>query len=238
MPLRGVVTSGLIRLSSAPLVLAFPLLTLGQAAAPPARVDDLDDLPIAEWLPPVESTRSLQEVREGLPHPRIVSGPPIRATDSRRTLIICGDLRSFPSVADSDAVVTGEIVSATARLSADHRVVYSEFRFVVDDVYHSVPFMRPGDALTVLRNGGAVRLPSARLFSFRVSGERMPVVGGRYLLFLVYAQSSETFYIQTGYRLHQGVAHALDGHAQLKQFDNRPESEVLARLQEAASAGQ
>lgn len=233
-------TSGALRRSFAPLALALPVLTLGQGGALPSRADDLDDLPVAEWQPPVESTRSSQDIKEGrgLPHRRIISGPPIRATDSRRIIFACGEVPSFPSVADSDAVVTGEIVSATARLSADHRVLYSEFRLVVDDIYHSAPFMRPGDALTVLRNGGAVRLPSARLFSFRVVGERMPVVGGRYLLFLVYEQSSETFYIQTGYRLHQGVAHALDERAQLKPYDNRPETELLARLQEAASAGQ
>lgn len=233
-------TSGVLRRLYVPLVVALPVLTLGQSGAPPTRADNLDDLPVAEWQPAVESTRSPQEIKEGrgLPHRRIVSGPPIRATDGKRIIFMCGDVRTFPSVADSDAVVTGEIASATARLSADHRVLYSEFRFVVDDIYHSAPFMRPGDALTVLRNGGAVQLPSGRLFSFRVVGERMPVRGGRYLLFLVYEQSSETFYIQTGYRLQHGVAHALDEQAQLKPFNNRPESELLARLREAVSAGQ
>lgn len=219
----------------AAVLLALPLLA-GQGKSQPRSEAEPDDLPVADWQPLSATSRPTDEATAGQgPRNRwIRPGPPIRATDTWRD-IFTHDVPKLLPVADSDAVVTGEVLSAAARLSADHRELYSEFLFQVESVHYSKQGAKVGDVLTLVRTGGAVRLPSGRIFRLRVVGKRMPTAGNRYLLFLRVDPSSSTFYIHSGYHFRGGVAHPLDQHAQLKSYDNMPENELLDRLQEAAA---
>lgn len=123
-------------------------------------------------------------------------------------------LSAFP-VAESSAIVIGEITDAQAQLSEDETNIYSEFIFRVDEVLKSdtkIPF-KTGDVITVERLGGRLRLPSGKVVVSRISHQDLPRIGGRYVLFLNHSfltGPSEDFQLLTGYELRKSQVFPLD----------------------------
>jgi hypothetical protein len=120
-------------------------------------------------------------------------------------------LPSLP-VALSDAVVVSEITNAQAHLSDDKSGIYSEFTVRLEEVLKSngEPSLSPGAAVIAEREGGAVRFPSGHVQRYIVSGEQMPKVGKRYLLFLKRNDSGQDFLLLKGYELRAGRVFPMD----------------------------
>jgi hypothetical protein len=111
----------------------------------------------------------------------------------------------------SDAVVVASMQSGQSFLSGDKRNIYSEYRATVEDVAKAgIRGVLTGDSIDVEREGGVVKLASGKTLTRGKFADSMPVVGGRYLLFLKYNPDTQDYHIQTGYQLQGGKVYRLD----------------------------
>jgi hypothetical protein len=114
-------------------------------------------------------------------------------------------------VNQSNVIITGEILNATAFVSDQTRNVYSEFTVRINEVLkndgHSI--IASGNSLEVGRSGGRVRFPSGKVTLVYTAGEGMPRVGHQYIFFLT-RSDQEDFDILTGYELRNGHVFLLD----------------------------
>jgi hypothetical protein len=118
----------------------------------------------------------------------------------------------FPElpVVQSDAVIVGEVITASAHLTEDKKAVYSEFTLCVSEIIKdSRTPLAVGTFVTIDRAGGRVRYPSGKISQFSLDGFGMPRVGRRYLLFLK-GDVDQDFQIITGYELRNGLVFPLD----------------------------
>lgn len=148
-------------------------------------------------------------------------------------------------VAESAAVVVGEITGARAFMSDDKTTVYSEFSVRVEEVLKADggAALTPGATLTADRRGGGVRFPSGRVQRHVVDKMHLPGVGERYVLFLKAVGDGKDFSILTAYELSGGKVSALDGpevydeRAKLpfSAYDGSPEADFLRAVREAVS---
>ena len=132
-------------------------------------------------------------------------------------------LESSLPVAQSSAIIVGEVVEAKAFLSENRAAIYSEFVVRIEEVLKNdgdEP-IAVGDTVAINRLGGRVRFPSGRISSFYSLGQDMPEVGRRYLFFLGYnpreggnltisSPREMNRYILTGYELREGEVFPLD----------------------------
>lgn len=138
---------------------------------------------------------------------------------------------------DSDAILIGGVLSARAYLSNDKGTVYSEFSIQVEELLKgNQQEIRSGDTISAERYGGAVRFRSGRIQKYEVSGQGMPQVGHRYVLFLRRLDKEPSFKILTGYALNGPTVMPLDGSVveegnQTYQFDQYQGFETSAFLQ-------
>jgi hypothetical protein len=117
-------------------------------------------------------------------------------------------------IAESDAVVIGEVVSAQAYLSNDKTNVYSEFTVRVADMLKSdsASPLYSGAQITAQRIGGRVRFPSGKILLLGAPyGENMPRIGQQYVLFLKQNDDEQDYSIITAYELRSGRVFPLDG---------------------------
>lgn len=120
----------------------------------------------------------------------------------------------FPTlpVAESDAVVIGEVADAKAQVTLDKSAVYSEFNVNVVDVLKNdsqTPLLT-GSSIMVERPGGRVRYPSGHISRFSLTGWGMPRRMGRYVLFLTRNSEEPSYHLVTGYELRGGRIFPLD----------------------------
>ncbi|OLE52272.1 MAG: hypothetical protein AUG51_18730 [Acidobacteria bacterium 13_1_20CM_3_53_8] len=118
-------------------------------------------------------------------------------------------LPAFP-VKQSNAVILGEVTGTQAFLSNDRTGVYSEFTIRIGEVLkaNNQTALLSGNSVAVERRGGRVQFPSGHIFHYWVSGQGMPRLGGRYLLFLT--QNGDDYQILTGYEIRDGHVFLLD----------------------------
>jgi hypothetical protein len=119
-------------------------------------------------------------------------------------------LPAFP-VAQSDAVVLGEVTDRRASLTEDRTGVLSEFSVHLDTVFkdaHGLP--APGGVVEVSRPGGAVRFASGKVQRYTFSKLGYPQQGRLYVLFLKRDEDVD-FSILTGYELRNDKVLPLDG---------------------------
>lgn len=120
----------------------------------------------------------------------------------------------FPTlpVAQSDAVVIGEVSDAKARVTEDKSTVYSEFDVNVVEVLKndSQAPLSPGRSVIVERPGGRVQYPSGHISRFSLTGWGMPRLSGRYVLFLTRNSEDPSYHLVTGYELRGGRVSPLD----------------------------
>lgn len=140
---------------------------------------------------------------------------------------------AFP-IKQSTAIVIGTVTDARARMSNNKKGVYSEFTLRIEDVLKN-----DGDeslshvaTVTLDREGGRVRLPSGKIGIYYISGQGMPCVGRRYVLFLSGIKSAG-YTVVTGYELREGKVTPLDnpgsGHPFTK-YDGADEQSFLEEL--------
>ena len=114
-------------------------------------------------------------------------------------------------VSQSQAVVSGRVVTAQAQLTNDKAVVYSEFVIQVDEVFKDNDnAFTPGIQVYVTRSGGRVRFPSGHLTLQAIAGQNMPRIGESYVFFLTRENQEEGFHILTGYIRRAGRVYPLD----------------------------
>lgn len=148
------------------------------------------------------------------------------------------DLPAFP-LQQSTAVVLGSVTDARARLSNNKKGVYSEFTLQIEDVLKNdaAKSLTSETEVVVDREGGRVRLPSGKLGMYYITGQRMPVVNRRYVLFLS-GEASTGFTIVTGYELSGGKVAPLDrpgsGHP-FTSYDGADEKSFLEELRGAVA---
>lgn len=195
-------------------------------------------LPIADYNEPDPTDPKILQTRreKGLKYDK-----PEVTVDEYSELVVgsshwASGMLAFP-VNQSTAIVIGTVTDAQARMSNNKKGVYSEFTLQVEDVLKSGgdKTLFSGVPLTVDREGGRVRLSSGRVGIYYISGQGMPVVGRRYVLFLS-GKKSAGFTVLTGYELREGKVSPLDnpgsGHPFTK-YDGADEQPFLEELRAA-----
>lgn len=137
--------------------------------------------------------------------------PPIEQLNS--SFLIDHVLINLPAlpIAQSDAVIVGEIKDAKAYLSEDRRQIYSEFLVAIQSVLKNNTNRKISfdSSVAVERFGGRALLPSGKVAIMAVHNQEMPQVGAKYVLFLTKSED-ESFRILTGYELRNGKVFLLD----------------------------
>jgi hypothetical protein len=135
-------------------------------------------------------------------------------------------------LAQSSAVIVGQITDAKAYLSNDKTGVYSAFTVQINEVLKnstSVP-LSSGSSIEVERDGGRVRFPGGRILFYTINQQDMPAVGLRYVLFLTNPHGQSDFQILTGYELRDGKVYPLDDLPNLNRYENADELNFLSDL--------
>jgi hypothetical protein len=147
-------------------------------------------------------------------------------------------------LAQSDAVVLGEVTDAQAHLSGDKSGVYSEFTIRVDELLKGDggALRAAGGTAVAERPGGKVKFPSGKVQRYGVDKQGMPRVGARYVLFLKSNGDGEDYTIVTGYELREGSVLPLDGAGHgstalpFDVYNGVSEVDFLASLRDAIAA--
>lgn len=114
-------------------------------------------------------------------------------------------------VAQSDAVVLGEVTDRRASLTEDRTGVFSEFSVRLDTIFKDAQGLpAPGGVVQVSRPGGAVRFASGKVQRYTFSKLGYPRQGRLYVLFLKRDEEGD-FSILTGYELRDDKVRPLDG---------------------------
>jgi len=138
---------------------------------------------------------------------------------------------AFP-VAQSDAIVIAEVLNAEAHRSENKLNVFSNFEVRVDEVLKGSN-LTAGNVINVQRLGGFVEYPDGRKVLFRLMGNGMPAVEGRYAFFL--KNLEEDYSIITGYELGAEGVMPLDNSRQFERYQRENENDFLQALRDAVS---
>lgn len=140
----------------------------------------------------------------------------------------------FPAlpVSKSDVVVVGEVLNAELHRSENKLNVFSNFEVRVDEVLKGSN-LSAGSIINVQRIGGFVKYPDGRKVLFRLAGNGMPAVGGRYAFFL--KNLEDDYGIITGYELGTDGVMPLDNSRQFERYQGENENDFLKVLRDAVS---
>jgi len=174
-------------------------------------VSNDNDIPVLEY----------GQAGSGVAAPKVKNGLALRQhkpidelPNNVEPLPIAGHMwRGLPAlpVAQSDAVVLGEVIDRRASLTEDRTGVYSEFSVLLNTVFKDAQgLLAPGGVLQVSRPGGAVRFASGKVQRYTISKLGYPKQGRQYVLFLKRDEEGD-FYILTGYELRKDKVSPLDG---------------------------
>ena len=119
--------------------------------------------------------------------------------------------------AESDLIIIGEIVGATAFLSNDKKSVYTEFNVCIEEILKEDALNKiiKGTCITADREGGYVRYGNGQKIIYRISGRDLPGAGRKYVFFLTNDKKSPNYAILTGYDVTENTFIPIDR-------DNRP----------------
>lgn len=134
----------------------------------------------------------------------LVAKPENSGADQATTRFNDWDMQISPlPVAQSNAVVIGEVAEARAYLSDDKSGVYSEFSLRADRVLMESGgvTIAPGSMIVVEREGGRVRFSPGVVELYEIAGQGMPRIGHRYVLFLRSTGEEQGYSITTGYEV-------------------------------------
>ena len=146
----------------------------------------------------------------------------------------------IPPVADSSAIVSGTVISATTSWTPDKTGVYSEFTVKVDAVQKddSKGQLAPGSTIIVSRLGGSITFPSGYTRDYLVAGQGFPYVNRQYVMFLWRPTSlNQTDYsLITLYELSSGRTFQVDKGAVLSKYENSPKATLLNDIKGASDS--
>jgi len=150
-----------------------------------------------------------------------------------------GDMTPAAAAHGSDAIVVGRVNEARAYLTEDNTGIYSEFTVSVDETVKGSGSHTVAGELTVVREGGAFRLPDGSIGRYVLTGRGMPRVGGSYVLFLTHDADGGDYSILTGYELRGGLVFPLDGAVRSSAFSDPAVLDagaLLTQLRETVAA--
>jgi hypothetical protein len=140
----------------------------------------------------------------------------------------------FPSlpVAESSAIIVGEVIEAHAYLSTDRTAVYSEFTVSVSQLLKDdFGTVLKNSSVIVTRYGGRVQFPDGSIQLLFNTDQGMPRLGRRYVLFL--KRTDQDFDLLTGYELRDGCVFPLDsGTPNFSAHENVSESNFIKQIQQ------
>lgn len=150
-------------------------------------------------------------------------------------------------VKQSEMVLLGNIKDARAYLSANRGSVFSEFQIDVAEVFKNSTTRKlsRGDSLFVEREGGIVTFANGSETWFRLSGQKMPEVGKKYLLFISHEfpwiGNENELYLITAYEIENDNVIPLDfpggGHPITETYKGRTRSVLMRDLLKAVRDG-
>lgn len=113
---------------------------------------------------------------------------------------------------ESDLIIIGQVLDASAYMSSDKGTVYSEFTILVNEVLKNQASdnIAQGSVVSTDREGGFVRYPKGEKVLYEIIGKNLPVVGKQYILFLANPESSPNYNILTGYEIKGSKIYPLD----------------------------
>lgn len=140
----------------------------------------------------------------------------------------------FPAlpVSKSDVIVIAEVLNAESHRSENKLNIFSNFEVRVSEVLKGSN-LSAGGIINVQRIGGFVKYPDGRKVLFRLTGNGMPAVGGRYALFL--NSRDEDYVIITGYELGAEGVMPLDDSRQFERYQGENENDFIKALRDAVS---
>ena len=139
---------------------------------------------------------------------------------------------NFPAlpVKESNVVVTGVVLESMAHLSANKKVVFSEFKIAVQSVFKKTnDEILEGTVITADRIGGYVKYPNGQTVLCRVVGLNMPHVGSRYLFF-INPNKKRDYTILTAYELTSEGVYPLDWASQSLVLEGITEAELEKKV--------
>ena len=138
----------------------------------------------------------------------------------------------FPAlpVAKSDVIVIGEVLNAEPHRSENKLNVFTNFEVRVGELFKGSN-LNGGSIINVQRIGAFVKYPDGRKVLFRLVGNGMPAVGGRYALFL--KSVDEDYVIVTGYELGADCVMPLDNSRQFDHYQGENENDFVNDLRDA-----
>lgn len=178
----------------------------GQGASRP------DDVPELEYekVAPASAAQRSEKHRRGLRQDRPIVELPAGIEPLPINLHSWVRLPALP-VAESDAVILGEVTDRRVSLTDDKTGIYSAFSVCIETVYKDRQgLLASGGTVTASRPGGAVRFASGKVQRYTVSKQGYPHQGKRYVLFLKRDEEGD-FSILTGYELRDAQVIPLDG---------------------------
>ena len=140
----------------------------------------------------------------------------------------------FPAlpVSKSDVIVIAEVVKAEPHHSENRMSVFTNFEVRVDEIFKGSN-LSAGRIINLQRIGGFVKYPDGRKVLFRLAGNGMPAVGGRYAFFL--NSVDEDYVIITGYELGPEGVMPLDNSRQFERYLGENEDSFVKALRDAVS---
>jgi hypothetical protein len=133
------------------------------------------------------------------------------------------------------AVVIGTILSGNSFMSKHRTVVYSDYQVRVDEILKQGPksTLAVGGQATASRAGGAIHFPSGHRTNFLISGQGLPEIGSRYVLYLWKpARNQPVWEIVSGYQLKDGRVYPLD-EVNERSYDGMSETVFLDLVKKA-----
>jgi hypothetical protein len=136
--------------------------------------------------------------------------------------------------AQSDVILTADVLKSEAHLSNDKTGVYSEFNVQVGEVLKNTgPTLSQGSLIVLSRRGGKVRYASGRVFQYEIMFQYMPAVGGRYVFFLKAIPDTDDYEFLTGYEIESGHVQPLDGGPQFDAFRGKEVTRFINIVRDA-----
>lgn len=145
-----------------------------------------------------------------------------------------------PLPVTSDLVVVGNIQRRQPYLSDNITIVYTEFTVHIEEILknHASSPVYAFQPLIINRQGGAIRMPSGRVFRYLVDGiGSMPEVGKRYVLFLQ-REKDQDYKIVVGYELTDKEIIPLEDFADRDPIRALTETQFLSLLRQKLSESQ
>jgi len=143
------------------------------------------------------------------------------------------DLPALP-VAQSDVILTADVLNSEGHLSNDKTGVYSEFNVQVDAVLKgAVPTLSQTNLISITRLGGIVRYPSGHKERYSIASQNMPAIRKRYLFFLKATDDPEAYEIVTGYEIGPERGLPLDDGANFEAYSGTDSAVFLKTVCDA-----